>query len=133
MAIPAKMRRALTPEAQETFIATRGIENCILLYPLDVWEVKEAHLRSLNQYEDEETRHFLRALSMWAEDLTLDKQGRVLLPADLRDFAGITDTAVVIGTVDHLEVWDPDELDDYFAAQDSSYKDAAQQVMGGRP
>lgn len=132
MAIPAKMRRALTPEAQETFIATRGLETCIVLYPLDVWEEKEAHLRSLNQYEDEETRHFLRALTMWAEDIVLDKQGRVLLPADLRDFAGITDAAVVIGTVDHLEVWDPAELDAYFVEQPSSYKDAAQQVMGGR-
>ena len=132
LAIPAKMRRALTPEAQDTFVATRGLETCIVLYPLDVWEQKEAHLRSLNQYEGEETRHFLRALTMWAEDVALDKQGRILLPADLRDFAGITDAAVVIGTVDHLEVWDPAELDAYFAEQPGSYKDAAQQVMGGR-
>lgn len=132
LAIPAKMRRVLSPEANETFTATRGLETCIELYPLDVWEQKEAKLESLNQFDDEETRHFIRTFTMWAEDVALDKQGRIVLPADLRDFAGITDSAVVIGTVDHLEVWDPDELDAYFAEQQSTYKTAAQQVMGGQ-
>jgi MraZ protein len=134
LAIPAKMRRVLTPDAQETFTATRGIEDCIYLYPLDVWERKEeAEFDPLNQYADDETRHFLRTIMMWAEDITLDKQGRVVLPAELRDLAAIDETAVVIGVGDHLEVWDPDRLDKYFAEQNSSYKTAAQQVMGGRP
>lgn len=132
LAIPAKMRRVMTPEAQDTFTATRGIEDCILLYPLDVWEEQEERIDELNQYADEETRHFVRTIMMWAEDITLDKQGRVVLPAELRDFAGIDETAVVIGAVDHLEVWDPDRLDKYFAEQASTYKTAAQQVMGGR-
>ena len=132
LAIPAKMRRVMTPEAQETFTATRGIEDCILLYPLDVWEEQEERIDELNQYADEETRHFVRTIMMWAEDITLDKQGRVVLPAELRDFAGIDETAVVIGAVDHLEVWDPDRLDKYFDEQASTYKTAAQQVMGGR-
>lgn len=132
LAIPAKMRRVMSPEANETFTATRGIEICIELYPLDVWEQKEERLDQLNQFSDEETRHFVRTFTMWAEDVTLDKQGRIVLPADLRDFAGISDTAIVIGTVDHLEVWDPDEFDAYLAEQPSTYKTAAQQVMGGR-
>lgn len=132
LAIPAKMRRVMTPEAQETFTATRGIEDCIILYPLDVWEQQEEKFEALNQYADEETRHFIRTITMWAEDLALDKQGRVVLPAELRDFAGIDETAVVIGTVDHLEVWDPDRLEKYFAEQASTYKTAAQQVMGNR-
>ena len=132
LAIPAKMRRVMTPEAQETFTATRGIEDCILLYPLDVWEQQEERIDQLNQYADEETRHFVRTIMMWAEDIALDKQGRVVLPAELRDFAGIDETAVVIGAVDHLEVWDPDRLDKYFTEQASTYKTAAQQVMGNR-
>lgn len=132
LAIPAKMRRVMTPEAQETFTATRGIEDCVLLYPLDVWEQQEERIDQLNQYADEETRHFVRTIMMWAEDVTLDKQGRIVLPAELRDFAGIDETAVVIGAVDHLEVWDPDRLDKYFAEQPSTYKTAAQQVMGNR-
>ena len=132
LAIPAKMRRVMSPEANETFTATRGIENCVVLYPLDVWEQQEEQFDRLNQFADEETRHFVRTITMWAEDVSLDKQGRIVIPAELRDFAGISDTAVVIGTVDHLEVWDPDELDAYFAEQSSTYKTAAQQVMGGR-
>lgn len=132
LAIPAKMRRVMSPQANETFTATRGIETCIELYPLDVWEQKEERLDQLNQFSDEETRHFIRTFMMWAEDVSLDKQGRIVLPAELRDFAGISDTAVVIGAVDHLEVWDPDEFEVYLSEQSSTYKTAAQQVMGGR-
>ncbi len=110
VAVPAKMRQSLTPEANQTFTAVRGEERCITLYPLDVWQVKEAELRRLNRH-GRENRAYLRAYLRWAEELTLDKQGRIVLPKRLMEFANLSDTAVIIGALDTIEIWDPVELD----------------------
>jgi len=79
MPVPAKMRRALSPAAKETFVATRGLERCVFLYPLDAWEAIEEEMGRLNQF-DPEARGFVRTINMWAEELALDGQGRIALP-----------------------------------------------------
>lgn len=131
VAIPVKMRRALTPAANETFTATRGFERCVVLYPLDRWEEMEEDFRRLNPYQ-KETRDFVRTMTRWAEDLPLDKQGRVVLPRRLMDFAGLSDAAIVIGSLDHIELWAPGAFEDYVDAIPADYETIAERVMGGR-
>jgi MraZ protein len=129
VAIPAKMRRALTPEANETFTATRGFEQCVFLYPLDRWEEMEQEFMQLNPYQ-RETRDFVRTITRWAEDVTLDKQGRVVLPKRLMDFAGISDAAVIIGSLDRIEIWDPQVFEAYLSETPGDYESVAERVMG---
>ncbi len=132
VALPAKMRRALPAEAKDTLVATRGQEQCIMLYGLDTWERMEAQFGGLNVFRTE-ARDFLRTITRWAEELPLDAQGRVVLPKTLMDFAGLANRgpALVLGALDHLEIWEPS----IFAAHDESrpydYATVTERVMGG--
>lgn len=132
MPVPAKMRRALSPAAKETFVATRGLERCVFLYPLDAWEEIEAEMARLNQFEPQ-ARSFVRTINMWAEELTLDGQGRVALPKSLVEFADLKpgSRARVIGAFDRIEVWDPDVFEAHLNEQTDSYETLAERVMGG--
>ena len=129
VAIPAKMRSALRPEAKETFTVTRGFEQCIMLYPLDRWHEMEEEIGSLNMY-NRDARAFARTIMMWAEEAALDKQGRLRLPESLVQFAGLSDRALILGALDHIEIWDPDVFDQYLNTQTADYETLAERVMG---
>ena len=73
VSIPAKMRKAISPDANDTFTVIRGIEKCIEAYPLDVWRIYEEQFEKLNQF-DPKNRYFLRMVLMWSEEVTLDTQ-----------------------------------------------------------
>lgn len=132
MPVPAKMRRALSPDAKETFVATRGLDLCVFLYPLDAWEVIEDEMGRLNQFEPE-ARRFVRTINMWAEELSLDGQGRIALPKSLLEFAGLQpgQKASVVGAYDRIEIWNPDTLEAHLNGHDESYESLAARVMGG--
>ena len=132
MPVPAKMRRALSPDAKETFVATRGLEQCVFLYPLDRWEEIEAEMGRLNQF-DPQARTFVRTINMWAEELTMDGQGRIALPKALVEFADLQPggKAQVIGAFDRIEVWDPTVFETHLNQQTDTYETLAERVMGG--
>lgn len=131
--VPAKMRRSLNPDTRDTFVATRGLEPCVYLYPADEWETIEGQMKTLNMFEPE-ARHFVRTINMWADDVTLDAQGRAALPKALLEFAGIQpgSKALIIGSFDHIEIWDPAQFETYLNSQTTSYDALAQAVMAGR-
>jgi MraZ protein len=129
VAVPAKMRNVLKPEAKNTFTLTRGFEKCIFMYPQDHWEIMEADIGALNTYRSD-TRDFIRGILMWAEEVTLDAQGRIGVPRTLAEFAGITDRALIIGALDHIEIWNPDAFKVYLEGQEEDYETLAERVMG---
>lgn len=129
VAIPAKMRNALSPDALQTFTLTKGFETCIYLYPLDEWKVKEEELAELSTYK-REARHLVRMILMWAEEVTLDGQGRVSLPKPLADYAGIQDKALIIGAMDRIEIWDPTVFEHYLEGAPADPEELAERVMG---
>lgn len=129
VAIPAKMRAELAPEARNTFTATRGLEQCIVLYPQNRWEEIEKQLMELNTFQ-RKVRMFVRTIVRWAEEVTLDNQGRIVLPKRLQQFAGVEGTVTVIGQLDCVEVWKPERLQELDEAQDESYDEIAESVMG---
>ena len=131
VAIPAKMRNALSAEARNTFTVTRGFERCVYLYPQDHWEKMEEEMRSLNMY-DRASRQFLREILMWADEASLDGQGRISIPKPLADRAGIDfgKSVLVIGALEHIEIWNPDVFRNYQAEHDEEYVVLAERVMG---
>lgn len=130
--VPAKMRRSLSTEARETFVATRGFEQCLFLYPLDVWETMEERFLALNTFQ-KKTRDFVRTIVRWADESALDGQGRISLPKSLIDFAHLEPggKALIIGSLDHIEIWDPDTFNAYLDQQTETYEAVAEQVMAG--
>ncbi len=129
--IPAKMRRSLSPEANETFVVTRGFEKCIYAYPLDEWIKKEEAYEALNEY-DEGNRYFLRMLLRFSQDVKMDGQQRISVPKELLNFADIDKKVTIAGVMNHIEFWNPDNYDRYMNSHEESYEEVAGKVMSSR-
>lgn len=124
VSFPAKLRKYLSPAAQERFTILKGLEKCLYLYPEDQWMLVEERLSKVNTFTTEGrtvVRNFLRS----AEDLELDAANRLALPSKLTEWAGIQSKAIFIGSGSRIEIWSPDQLD----SQDQSLSDASWQEM----
>jgi len=132
LALPAKLRRAIRPEANNSLTITRGFEPCLYAYPAYEWERVEAQLGALNTYR-REARSLIRTILGWADDATLDGQGRIALSKRHIEFAGITDRVLVIGALDRIEIWAPDRFEQQETEEPLSYEDLAEFVLGGAP
>ena len=107
--IPAKMRKALHPSNDQTFVATRGADPCVVLYPLEVWSKIEEKLVELNKGRAL-NRHYTRNIVRHAESVQYDSQGRVALSANLISYAGITRDVEIVGMINYIEIWDEQQL-----------------------
>ncbi len=128
VSIPAKMRKAISPEANDTFVLTRGLEDCVVAYPMDEWKKYMEKFQQLNHYNDS-NRFFLRTLLRWNEEVTLDAQQRINISKKLVDFAGIDGKVRIVGLVDHIEFWNPDKYDNYLDSHSEKYEEVAAKVM----
>jgi MraZ protein len=126
--LPAKLRKYVSPEANETFVITRGFEKCLFVYPLDEWNKLEGMLRNLSSY-DPAHRLFIRATLELASEWQLDAQARISIPQDLRDYADIQNDVRVIGTLDKIEMWNPIVYDEYRSNQQEPYENIAAKLM----
>ena len=107
MAMPARYRERLLEGCGGRLVVTVDRDYCLLVYPLPEWEVIESKLIELPSL-NKQARLLQRLLIGYATELEMDAQGRILLPAVLRDFAGLKKKAVLIGQGKKLEIWDED-------------------------
>jgi MraZ protein len=104
LAVPSRYRDALQNQAEGRVVVTADPSQCLLLFPLPEWEPIEKKLNSLSSFNPQ-TRSLQRLLVGNAHDLDLDASGRILLPAMLRDFAGLEKTVVLVGQGVKFELW----------------------------
>jgi len=107
MALPARYRERLLEACGGRLIVTVDQDHCLLVYPLPEWEIIEEKLNNLPSL-NKQSRLLQRLLIGYATDLEMDGQGRILLPAMLREYAGLKKKAVLIGQGKKLEIWDED-------------------------
>ncbi len=98
--IPSKFREGLGDE----FVITKGLDGCLYAYPMDEWQAFENKLRTL-PLTNKSARQFSRFFVAGATPCEIDKQGRILLPASLREFAGLEKEIVLAGMLDRVEIW----------------------------
>ncbi len=96
---------------------------------MDQWKLKEDEYSSLNT-NDREARHLVRMILMWAEEVSLDGQGRISLPKSLSEYAGIGDKALIIGNMDRIELWNPEAFSTYLQENSEDQESLVQKVMG---
>ncbi len=120
LAVPARFRAALSGGAH----VSRWIDGCLAIFPNEAWERLAERVNSL-PYSDAGARAFSRFLFSGAYDVSLDGQGRVVLPQMLRDFAGLQADAAVVGAHDRIELWEPVRWSTYSAEMDSADSFAA--------
>ncbi|MBU2494408.1 MAG: division/cell wall cluster transcriptional repressor MraZ [Bacteroidetes bacterium] len=133
VSIPAKLRKYLTPEANDTFILTRGTAQCIDVYPMDNWKDLAANkLNQLNSFDSKEAMFIRMFLQEAAED-KLDSQSRLLIPKNLIEYAGIEKEIFILGAVKKIEFWNPDNYEKYLKENVHSYEQIANEVMKMKP
>lgn len=108
--IPAKFRQLLSPDNDNTFIITRGEDNCVWAYPLIVWQKIESELSKLSAVSPS-NRHFIRKTTRFATPVQFDKQGRIMLTKPLIEYAELGKDVYIIGALNKLEIWNPETLD----------------------
>lgn len=126
--IPAKMRKNLAPEANNSFVITRGFEPCVFVYANDEWMKREAEIGKLQQTNPQD-RFFTRMLLQYATDAELDGQSRIVLPKELILYAKIENEVFILGVFDRIEVWNPDEYKKYLDGQKEDYLTVASKVF----
>jgi MraZ protein len=104
LTIPAKFR----DELESGVVITRGLDGCLWAYSRTEWDELSEKLRKLPS-TNQAVRNYVRFVSSNAFDSIPDRQGRVLLPPELRDFAGIQNETVIIGVMNKLEIWNPEK------------------------
>lgn len=121
--IPSKFRDPLGDE----FVMTKGLDNCLFVYPKDEWKIVEDKLKSLPM-TNKDARAFVRFFFSGATECILDKQGRVLIPGNLREHSRLVKDTVVIGVSTRLEIWSREEWDSYNDDDSLSYDSIAEKM-----
>ena len=105
--IPSRFRELLGEE----FVLTKGLDGCLSIYPMDEWEAFEMKLRAL-PLTNKNARTFSRFFVAGAAMCELDKQGRILVPQTLREFAGLDKDVVLTGNLNRIEIWSKEKWEE---------------------
>lgn len=124
MIIPAKFRDLLGT----SFVVTRGLDKCLFVYPLQEWEVLEQKLKALPLMKSD-ARAFTRFFFSGATECEWDKQGRVNLPANLRQYAKLEKDCVVLGVSNRVEIWSKDIWEQYFQQSEDTFNEIAEKLV----
>jgi MraZ protein len=124
LTIPSKFRESLGPQ----FVVSKGLDGCLYAYPLSEWEKIGEKLNSLPN-NLKEVRKFKRFFMASATTVDCDKQGRVLLSASLREYAGLEKDATLVGMNDRIEIWDTKKFTDDLAVDDDEMDAIAEKMQ----
>lgn len=128
--LPGGLKKQL-PEGESRLIISRGIEKCLTLYPLQSWEPIVARIRQLNDF-DPKVREFKRLFLGGATEVELDSAGRLLLPPQLKEFAGLSKDIVLAADLDKINIWDAGKYKQFFEDfSPEAFSNLAAEVMAG--
>lgn len=125
--LPTKFRSKMSPESNNKIVLTRGLNGCLMLYPLDEWERVKIGLMKYNVF-DEEERSFMRQFMMYVHECDLDSHNRFLLPSQLIEFAHIKKDVLLLGMLQNIEIWNPELKSEYENRNPETFESVAQKV-----
>lgn len=129
--LPGGLKKQL-PEGEGSFILSRGFEKCLTLYPIKSWELIIAKISQLNDF-DPKVRQFRRQFLGGATEIELDSANRMLLPASLKEFAGLQKDIIIAAALDRFEIWDAGKYKQLFEDfLPDAFSDLAKEVMTGK-
>jgi MraZ protein len=108
VSIPAEMRKA----SGDVFVLSRGLDECLYLYPLEEWELVDRELRELRQ-TSAQARRYVRQMLRTVRRLIVDGHGRVTIPQWHRSFADLESDVLINGALDHIELWNPQRFEEW--------------------
>jgi len=125
LAIPSRFRELLS----DGLVLTRGIDQCIAAYPRSAWDRLAEQVNALSM-ADRDARQFRRMVFAEAADVVLDRQGRIMVPPELRRYAGIERETVIVGVHTSIEIWSPARWDEVSGQVEDSGEEIAARLAG---
>ena len=122
--IPSRLREGLG----DCFVLTKGLDNCLFAFPMSEWQLLEQKTKALS-FTNQDARTFSRIFFSGAAECEIDKQGRILVPVNLREHARLEKEAVIIGASTRVEIWSAQTWDDYKNKALSSYEELAEKLF----
>ena len=123
LTIPSKLRY----ELGESFIVTRGLDNCLFIYPKEEWNQVISKYKELPNTKD--ARNFMRFFLSGATEVNFDKQGRINISSPLISYAELKKECIIIGTGDRLEIWSSNNWNDFFDSTKDNMSDIAENLF----
>lgn len=123
VSVPSKFRDDLG----QSFVVTKGLDNCLFMYSKTEWETFEEKLKQL-PLTNADARTFIRFFFAGATEVEVDKQGRINIPQVLRDYAGIKKDVVIAGVATRAEIWDSEAWDKYTSSEALNVSNIASQM-----
>jgi len=122
--MPAKFREVLG----DVFIITKGLDSCLFVYPQSEWKILEEKLKNL-PFTNRDARAFARFFFSGAIECEADKQGRILISSNLREYAKVVKDVVIIGVGTRIEIWAREVWEEYMRETEKSYEELAEKMM----
>ena len=126
--LPSKFREVAKANFIEKFYVTRGLDSCLFIFSEDEWKAQEAKFKSL-PFTKSQSRKFNRLFFAGAQEVVVDKQGRMLIPKYLKDFAGIKRDVMIIGVSNRIEIWDVDKWKEFYNNERNSFEKIAEDLI----
>ncbi|MBL7159371.1 division/cell wall cluster transcriptional repressor MraZ [Candidatus Microgenomates bacterium] len=123
LAIPNSLRKRLGKKA----VLTKGLDGCLFLFAFEKWQEFTNKLAKMSLTK-KDSRSFARFLSFSAAEITLDRQGRALIPNHLRKFAGIRKNVVIAGALERIEIWDQKRFNNYLTKVEKNSEKIAERL-----
>ncbi|MCX7706278.1 MAG: division/cell wall cluster transcriptional repressor MraZ [bacterium] len=128
--IPSKLRKEFYQKNVKNVFITRGLENCLFVFPEGMWILQTEKLKNL-PFTKGDPRAFTRLFFSGAFESKIDGQGRIVLPQNLSSYAGLVEDIVIIGVGDRLEIWSEKNWQEYSKKALESYVKTAETLLSG--
>ena len=126
--VPSKFRDTFKEYDIGDLYITRGLDKCLFLFTEIEWKSQESKFKSI-PFTKSEARKFNRLYFAGASLIECDKQGRLLIPKYLKDFAGIKRDVVIVGVSNRIEIWSKDVWAEYYNSSKESFEEIAEKLM----
>jgi MraZ protein len=126
--IPSKFREALKEAYVEKLYITRGLDKCLFIFSEEEWKMQESKFRSM-PFTKSEHRKFNRIIFSGAQDMVPDKQGRILLPSYLKEYASVKKEVFFIGVSNRIEIWAKELWKEFYSSSKESFEEIAENLM----
>ena len=126
--LPAKFRAQIKKDKIKKFFLTRGLDNCLFMFSQEQWKKTEEKFKALS-FTKQEARFFNRFYFSGAYEVEPDAQGRILLPASLKEFAQIKKEIVIVGVSDRIEIWDKDLWRSFYEENRKKLEKMAEDIL----
>jgi len=126
--LPAKFREVSKANFIEKFFVTRGLDKCLFMFSEEEWRVQEAKFKAIS-FTKQQARTFNRLYFSGAVEVIADRQGRILIPQYLKDFAEIKKDVLIVGVSNRIEIWAKDKWQEFYGSSRQSFEEIAEKLM----